>query len=82
MTDLKCSGDLVASLWEAARTSDLAVTEVDAPFVRRRRRNAIKRRRPSILMRRVVKRVGAPHERGVPEHRREVFGPGLTSVLT
>ena len=32
--------------------------KVGEPFVRRRRRNAIKQRRPSILMRRVVKRVG------------------------
>jgi hypothetical protein len=31
----------------------------NGPFVRRRRRNAIKQRRPSILMRRTVKRVAA-----------------------
>jgi hypothetical protein len=37
----------------------VGAVKVGAPFVRRRRRNAIKQRRPSILMRRVVKRVGA-----------------------
>jgi hypothetical protein len=47
---------------EAGETQD-AFTRIGAvrsngPFVRRRRYNAIKRRRPSILMRRVVKRVG------------------------
>jgi hypothetical protein len=36
----------------------LGAVKVGEPFVRRRRRNAIKRRRPSILLRRVVKRVG------------------------
>jgi hypothetical protein len=44
--------------------------KVDAPFVRRRRRNAIKRRRPSILMRRVVKRVGAA---GIYRGEREII---------
>ena len=37
----------------------VGVVRSNGPFVRRRRHNAIKRRRPSILMRRVVKRVGA-----------------------
>ena len=37
----------------------VGAVKVSAPFVRRRRRNAIKRRRPSILLRRVVKRVAA-----------------------
>jgi len=32
--------------------------EMDAPFLRRRRRNAIKSRRPAIFMRRTVTRVG------------------------
>jgi hypothetical protein len=37
----------------------IGAVRIKPPCVRRRRRNAIKRRRPSILMRRVVKRVGA-----------------------
>jgi hypothetical protein len=37
----------------------IGALRIAAPCARRRRRNAIKRRRPSILMRRVVKRVGA-----------------------
>jgi hypothetical protein len=36
----------------------VGAVKVGEPFVRRRRRNAIKQRRPSILLRRVVKRVG------------------------
>ncbi len=32
--------------------------EMDVPFLRRRRRNAIKSRRPAIFMRRTVTRVG------------------------
>jgi hypothetical protein len=37
----------------------VGAVRIKAPCLRRRRRNAIKRRRPSILMRRVVKRIGA-----------------------
>ena len=44
--------------------------KVGEPRVRRRRRNAIKRRRPSILMRRVVKRVG---DAGVYRGEREII---------
>jgi hypothetical protein len=36
----------------------VGAVKVSEPFVRRRRRNAIKQRRPSILMRRVVKHIG------------------------
>jgi hypothetical protein len=36
----------------------VGAVKVCEPFVRRRRRNAIKQRRPSILMRRVVKHIG------------------------
>jgi hypothetical protein len=48
----------------------MGAVKVSEPFVRRRRRNAIKRRRPSILMRRVVKRVG---ETGVYRGEREII---------
>jgi hypothetical protein len=44
--------------------------KVGEPFVRRRRRNAIKQRRPSILMRRVVKRVS---DAGVYRGEREII---------
>lgn len=36
----------------------IGAVKLGEPFVRRRRRNAIKQRRPSILMRRVVKHIG------------------------
>jgi hypothetical protein len=48
----------------------VGAVKVGEPFVRRRRRNAIKRRRPSILMRRMVKRVG---ETDVYRDEREII---------
>jgi hypothetical protein len=48
----------------------VGAVKVGAPFVRRRRRNAIKQRRPSILLRRVVKRVG---DAGVHRGEREII---------
>lgn len=48
----------------------VGAVKVSAPFVRRRRRNAIKQRRPSILMRRQVKRVG---DAGVYRDEREII---------
>jgi hypothetical protein len=59
---------------EAGETQDafarMGAVKLHEPFWRRRRHNAIKRRRPSILMRRVVKRVG---EAGVYRGEREII---------
>jgi hypothetical protein len=48
----------------------VGAVRIKAPCLRRRRRNAIKQRRPSILMRRVVKRVG---ETAVYRGEREII---------